>query len=97
MGYPLTDNNRSMRFKELIETYRKLDYAAFKKIKYDGVYPDKFYFPVNINALMEMNPEDYPELKNELEVLQGWNRNSNIESRGALFFLAFYIKSMTRA
>lgn len=86
MGYPTNDNNRSMRFKELIDQYEKVDFEDFKRIKYDGQYPSKFYFPTDINSIMELNAMDYPAISNEIALLQNWDRTSGIESEGAGFF-----------
>ncbi|KPM48452.1 penicillin acylase family protein [Jiulongibacter sediminis] len=89
MGYPLKDNNRSTRFVELIEQYKKLNYEDFKRIKYDAQYPSKFHFPVYINALESMSPADYPEIQNELEMIQKWDRKAEVSSQEATFFAYF--------
>ena len=36
MGYETKNNNRSIRFQELISKYDKLSYEDFKRIKYDN-------------------------------------------------------------
>jgi acyl-homoserine-lactone acylase len=89
MGYPLKDNNRSTRFVELIEQYKKLNYEDFKRIKYDAQYPSKFHFTMDINALESMSPADYPEIQNELEMIQKWDRKAEVSSKEATFFAYF--------
>lgn len=86
MGYPLKDNNRSMRFVERMKDYDKLSYDDFKSIKYDGQYPAKFHFPLDINIIWNMKSKDYPEIREELELLHNWNRKSDIDNIGAGFF-----------
>lgn len=89
MGYPLKDNNRSMRFMELIDDFEKLNYEDFKRIKYDAQYPAKFHFPIDINALMIMNSDDYPEVSEEIEMIQNWDRKVELNSSEASFFTYF--------
>ena len=38
------ENNRSVRFMELISDYDKLSYEDFKEIKYDQQYPDSIMY-----------------------------------------------------
>jgi len=92
MGYPLKDNNRSMRFVERISAYDKVSYADFKSMKYDGQYPSKFHFPIDINAIWEMDSKLFPAIENEIELLQNWDRKSNIENVGAGFFSVLIYK-----
>ena len=68
MGYSLFDNNRSTRIYELIESYEKIDFSDFKSIKFDYKYPTPFTFNfVDVNEIMEMNPNDYPDINNSNE------------------------------
>jgi acyl-homoserine-lactone acylase len=92
MGYPLKDNNRSMRFVERVSAYHKVSYADFKSMKYDGQYPSKFHFPIDINAIWEMDSKQFPEIEAEIELLQNWDRKSNIENVGAGFFSVLIYK-----
>jgi acyl-homoserine-lactone acylase len=92
MGYEMTDNNRSMRFKELVDGYGKVSFDDFKKMKYDGQYPAKFYFPVDFNVLTRINAQNYPDVKAEIEKLQNWDRKSDIANKGAAMFSAFAYK-----
>jgi acyl-homoserine-lactone acylase len=91
MGYPLKDNNRSSRFQELISGYSKVSYEDFKVMKYDGQYPSRFHFPIDINILWTLKPSDYKDVSQELELLQKWNRKSDIDNKGAgLFSVLIY-------
>ena len=91
MNYELYDNNRSKRIFELINSYESIDYNAFKEIKYDHTFPTPFHYNfMDINEIMEMNPNEYPEIKEILENIQNWDRKTNIESIGAGAFAMFY-------
>ncbi len=86
MGYPLKDNNRSKRFEERVSEYDKVSYEDFKSIKYDGQYPASFHFPIDVNIIWEMDSKKYPEIENEIALLQNWDRRSNINNPEAGFF-----------
>ncbi len=89
MGYPLTVNNRSARFEELINGYDKLSFEDFKQIKYDNQYPSSYHFPINLNIIQDIDPKRYPEIAEELIKIQTWNRKADIDSEGAALFSAF--------
>ena len=91
MNYELYDNNRSKRIFELINSYDSIDYNDFKNIKYDHTFPTPFHYNfMDINKITEMNPNEYPEIKELLENIQNWDRKTNIESIGAGAFAMFY-------
>ena len=91
MNYELYDNNRSKRIFELINSYDSINYNDFKEIKYDHTFPTPFHYNfMDINKIMEMNPNEYPEIKELLENIQNWDRKTNIESIGAGTFAMFY-------
>jgi acyl-homoserine-lactone acylase len=89
MGYETLDNNRSMRFAELVKTYDKVSYEDFKTIKYDGQYPEKFHFPININVITDIKAAAYPDIKTEIELMQKWDKKTNVENIGAGLFSTF--------
>ncbi|MGY8946018.1 MAG: penicillin acylase family protein [Flavobacteriales bacterium] len=91
MGYELYDNNRSTRLYDLINSYDKIDYKDFKKIKYDRTLPTPLnYNYVNINKLFKMNPDDYPEISDLLVIIQNWDREANADSFGAGAYAMMY-------
>ena len=91
MNFELYDNNRSTRIFELINSYDSIDYNSFKLIKYDHTFPTPFnYNFMDVNKIMEMNPDDYTEIKELLINIQNWDRKTNIESIGAGTFALFY-------
>ena len=91
MGYSLFDNNRSTRIYELIESYEKIDFSDFKSIKFDYKFPTPFKFNfVDVNQIMEMNPEEYPDIAELIKEIQNWDRSTNSDSLGAGIFAMFY-------
>lgn len=101
LGYQETgyENNRSMRFLELMKEYEgRISYADFKRIKFDQQYPSEFrrIRGVDVRILFKLNPSEYPEVREELELIQTWDRKTNVESEGATFFLATLYKMNER-
>ena len=91
MGYSIYDNNRSTRIHQLIESYEKIDFSDFKSIKFDYKYPTPFAFNfVDVNKIMEMNAQDYPDISDLILEIQNWDRSTNSDSLGAGIFAIFY-------
>jgi len=91
MGYQPTglENNRSTRFLELISEYDSLNYSDFKRIKYDNQYPSKMTTrtAINLEIMMQLNPADYPEIADAIQLLNTWNRKNNIKNKTAALFI----------
>lgn len=91
MGFETYDNNRSIRLKTLIDQNKRLDYSTFKKIKYDNQYPTPYHFSwIDINYLDKIDAQKYPDIKELIEQLQGWDRKADASSYGAGTFAIFY-------
>ena len=91
MGYETYDNNRSVRLKELIESYDKVSFEDFKTIKYDNSFPEKFsYNFMDINLISEIELNKDHELYDMLREIQSWNRKTDIDSFGAGLYGVFY-------
>jgi acyl-homoserine-lactone acylase len=91
MGYELYDNNRSTRLLELLQEHDTLNFEAFKTIKYDHTLPTPLnYNYVDFNAVFDMNPTDFPEVTDLLQILREWDRKADIDSHGAGIFAALY-------
>lgn len=87
MGYETKNNNRSIRFQELISKYEKLSYEDFKRIKYDNQLPEKLHYPVDLDALFQLNPTESVDIQTLIEILKSWNRKADVDSKGAAIFL----------
>ncbi len=91
MGYELNDNNRSTRFQELIGQFNKLSYDDFKRIKYDNQLPNKLHYLSNVDALFQLNPNEFPTLKPLINSIQNWDKKADVDSKGAAcFVVTFY-------
>jgi len=93
LGHPHVNNNRSLRFKQLIDQYDKLDYEDFKRIKYDQYYTDSLYDNriINLEGMMLVDSVQYPDLTETLRVFQNWDHKTDTNSLGAsIFVLACY-------
>jgi len=88
MGIQKKDVSRSLRFKELIKEYHQVTYADFKKIKSDL----KFYIPMytrnieDLNLIRTLDPEKYPQIKNEIEAMKRWDGSATIDNKEASIF-----------
>lgn len=91
MGYERHNNNRSTRFGELMRGVEKLDYAHFKRLKYDLQLPKKpAYGWADFNPLFTLKPGEAGDVRDLVETLNAWNRQATTDSRGAAVFLRFY-------
>ena len=91
MGYETYDNNRSTRLIELIESYDKVSYEDFKNIKYDNSFPSKFnynFMDISIIEKLKIDPEN--DLFEILDIIQKWNRKTDIDSQGAGIYGVLY-------
>ena len=91
MGYETYDNNRSTRLIELIESYDKVSYEDFKDIKYDNSFPSKFnYNFMNISIVEKLKLEAENDLFELLDIIQKWDRKTDIDSQGAGIYGILY-------
>lgn len=89
-GYETYHNNRSYRFQEMISQYDKVDYASFKKMKYDKQLPAPLQYSVNTDTLFLLDPAADSATGAILKTLQTWDRMADTSSQGAAVFLQFY-------
>lgn len=96
MGYQSKglENNRSMRFLELIKQYSTLSYEDFKRIKYDLQYPIKMMTPtaVNLEDMMHLDPTVYPDIADAIVLLNQWNRKSDLENTTAALYIISWLE-----
>ncbi len=83
------ENNRSLRFMDLIDEYNKINYNDFKRIKYDQKYPDSIAFIGNINNIFNINldNEDIIDIHN---IIKNWNKEGDYNNLGAAQWSMFY-------
>jgi len=90
MGYEKTENNRSLRFNELVRQYNTVRYADFKRIKYDLQLPKTPTYMVNTDTLFLLDPQQYPDIADVVTLLQQWDKNGGVGSTGATLFCIMY-------
>ena len=84
------ENNRSLRFMELIGGYDKLSYEDFKEIKYDQKYPDSLILIGNIKTVFDLKKENFQDYRDLLDLIQGWDRSGGAENIGAAQWNLYY-------
>ncbi len=91
MGFETNENNRSIRFMELLKPFDKIDYNTFKRIKFDRQLPLQLAYPVNTDTLFLLDPLNYPDIADVMHTLQQWDRKGEVNSKGATIFdVIFY-------
>jgi len=85
-----SENNRSLRFMELIRNHEKIKYDDFKKIKYDQKYPDSLILIGNIKEVFTLKKSDVPEYTDLLEIIQNWDKRGDIDNVGAAQWNLYY-------
>ena len=91
MGYETHENNRSMRFMQLLPVNEKINYHEFKRIKFDRQLPQQLAYSTKTDTLFLLNANDYPELSNVINTLQKWDKAATINSEGAtILSVIFY-------
>ena len=94
MGYQLHENNRSIRFMELMKQYDNITWKNFLSIKYDATLPDSLYYNINVNALFRMDPLLAGKAAPTVRILQKWNRRGELNEIGPAHFNEFYLHLM---
>ncbi len=92
-GYGTERNNRSIMAHYLLAQKQKYDYNEFKEIKYNNAFNDSFYDYAldNTRLMFELDPKKYPDLAEALQVINRWNRHTNVDNKeAALVVMALY-------
>lgn len=90
-SHPLKDyyfaynDNRSLRTSYLFANSGKLTYEDFKKIKYDQSFtnPAYNYAMENIEDILHLDPNKYPQIKESILHMQNWNRSADVNNKQA--------------
>lgn len=92
-GYLWEDNNRSIRTRKLIAKYDKISYQDFKDIKYDRMFDESMYTYgcENLGLFLKLDAEEFPDLKESIDVIQQWNYSTDVDNEHvAIMLYAFY-------
>lgn len=93
MGYGTNPTNRSKRFYELMQLYKdKIDYTDFKRIKFDKSLPDSLigYNGIDLNIFYELKPEQYPDIRNEIILIQTCPRSATKDNCIGIYLHSFW-------
>ena len=90
MGYKVWNNNRSLRLKQLIDEHSQLTWDDFLRIKYDVTLPDSLAFFLNLNELFKLNPSDYLQVEDLIQLLTDWDRSAKVNSIGTAQIIILY-------
>ncbi len=88
-SYREKENNRSLRFMEIIKDYDKVNFDDFKKIKYDQKYPDSLAYVGNINKIFTLNVQD-ENLSDVHNLIKNWDKGGSYNNLGAAQWSLFY-------
>jgi acyl-homoserine-lactone acylase len=89
-GFEKYNNNRSLRVREILNGFDKIDYAGFKRLKFDRQLPARLAYRYGIDSMLQLNAGDYPQLKAVITHLQGWDHQAAANSQGAAVFVIIY-------
>lgn len=83
MGFRKFENNRSLRFMELIDQYEKVSWEDFVTIKNDRAFPDSIAYRVNINPIFRIDLTPGHPAEEVIEIIQSWSKVANVNSVGS--------------
>ncbi|MGK0390267.1 MAG: acyl-homoserine-lactone acylase [Maribacter sp.] len=88
-GFQTKENNRGIRTRYLMEQNDKLDYQAFKDIKYDNYYHTPTYSSglQNIEQIFHLDTLKYPDLTESIKLLSSWDRKTDPDRKVGVFSL----------
>lgn len=87
MDYRIGDNNRSLRFMELINEKERVNFDDLKSIKFDNQYPKDGVFLRSIGVIKTVDANKYPDVKDMILEMQRWDKKADSNSVGATYFL----------
>jgi len=91
MGYETWENNRSVRFKELLNPLDKISYEDFKRIKFDRRLPTQLhYLGTQADTLFLLEEDKYPLIAELITTLKKWDKKAAVDSKGAALFGIIY-------
>ncbi len=96
IGYAEGENNRSLRFVELMAKYDQLSYQDFRDIKFDVTLPDSLAYRLNMNAVFKMDPALAGEAADVVRILQNWDRSGEVDKVGGAHAKLLYGHLWTR-
>lgn len=96
MGFWTHDNNRSVRFQNLVSEASQVDWEKFKAIKWDQEVPDNHVFIQSMQNGYKLDPKKYPEIADAIEVVRKWDYDMTASNMQAAFAYATTQKVLKR-
>lgn len=88
-SYREKENNRSLRFMEMIKDYDKVNFDEFKVLKYDQKYPDSLVYVGNIDKIFSIET-DNENLTDIHKIIKNWDKKGGYKNLGAAQWSLFY-------
>jgi acyl-homoserine-lactone acylase len=88
-SYREKENNRSLRFMEMIKDYDKVNFDEFKVLKYDQKYPDSLVYVGNIDKIFSIET-DNEKLTDIHKIIKNWDKKGGYKNLGAAQWSLFY-------
>lgn len=88
-SYREKENNRSLRFMEIIKDYDKVNFDEFKVLKYDQKYPDSLAYVGNIDKIFSIET-DNEKLTDIHKIIKNWDKKGGYKNLGAAQWSLFY-------
>ncbi len=80
------DNNRAIRFVELISAKPKFTLKDIRDLKFDITIANTGAFAESVRPLFELDESKYPDLKEAIQILKTWNRVADINEAAPTLF-----------
>jgi acyl-homoserine-lactone acylase len=90
MNFTKRENNRSVRFREIMPDSGKISYEQLKQLKYDGRLPKTLAYRTDMNILFNLDTLSYPDISKQINALKKWDKTTGISSEGAAIFAFQY-------
>ncbi|HAH35065.1 MAG TPA: peptidase S45 [Algoriphagus sp.] len=90
MNFSKRDNNRSLRFREIMPDSGKISWEQFEQIKFDQKLPSQLAFRTNMQALFSLDSAEFSDITPQIQVLKNWDKSAGVKSEGAALFAFVY-------
>ena len=85
MGFKINDNNRSIRFQNLMDKYGTLNWEQFKAIKWDQQVPENHLFIQSMQNAYNLDSAKYPDIADAIGLMQRWDYSTSADNMQMAF------------
>lgn len=94
-GYSWSDDNRSIRAQQLIQSFDSIGWDDFLTIKYDNKFNSLIYTYAceNLLTFKELDPEKYPDIAPAIAAARDWDYTTDVDNKeiAVLLFAMYHI------